>query len=314
MSYTLLQNSGLDLNIAVFLAEASQAAYEFSDADVWAKAVGFSGSNPIDHENIQAFWCVQDDVALMVFRGTHNTGQWLRNARFFPVSHPWGWVHDGFKAGIEDIAGELTAFEAAAANAKHVWISGHSLGGALALMMAARLKIRQGIKASLYTYGQPMVGLEPFADRFAIELPGNLVRFVNQSDIVPRVPPGFSHTGLLKRIVRPGVLQSMPVLQTMALNALAMVPADNRASVELATLRLNAAVLESEQPVADSGLNQPLMIDSELSPLTAKQFHELQIALDVSPDQPQLEGIFPWFSDHSISEYIHLLTDIRDNS
>ena len=49
-----------------------------------------------------------------------------------------------------------------------------------------------------------------FAERFSVEMPGRLWRFINQSDIVARVPPGplYRHVGAIKRIVSPGVLSS----------------------------------------------------------------------------------------------------------
>jgi len=302
-NYTLLKKSGLDLDIAVFLAEASEAAYDDHASRAWASAAGFTRSGTFNRENIQGFWCTVGDVMLLAFRGTSNPGQWLRDARFYPVKHPWGRVHDGFQDGVAKVEPDLQALDSAAKAAKHLWITGHSLGGALALIAAARWKMA-GINSSLYTYGQPMVGLDNFADRFAIELPGRLIRFVNQSDIVPRVPPGFSHTGMLKRIVRPGVLEMAVSLESV---------------VTAPTLELSAAVRDTAtlahatvEAVVQSGISAPLVIDSELAPLTAKQFLELQSTLDTAAlEGVQMEGLFDIFGDHKITEYIRLLKDIR---
>ncbi|MFD0894288.1 lipase family protein [Luteolibacter ambystomatis] len=305
-SYQLLQKSGLHLDTAVFLAEASQAAYNDQAARTWATAAGFSHTTTFNRSNIQGFWSTADDVALLAFRGTSNPGQWIRNAHFFPVRHPWGRVHEGFKDGVADVETDLRGFDEVAGKAKYLWITGHSLGGALALITAARWKMA-GIPSSLYTYGQPMVGLEGFADRFAIELPGRLVRFVNQSDIVPRVPPGFSHTGMLKRIVRPGVLEAVPALEAVA----AVQTPELAAAVRTAT----TLTLESVEAVVQSGISEPLMIDSELAPLTAKQFLELQASLDAAElEGAQLEGMFDLFKDHRISEYIRLLAQLLDHA
>ena len=302
-NYTLLKKSGLDLDIAIFLAEASQAAYNDQASRTWATAAGFTHTGTFNRENIQGFWCAADDVVLLAFRGTSNPGQWLRDARFYPVKHPWGRVHEGFKDGVADVEQDIQAIDAAAKKAKHLWITGHSLGGALALIAAARWKMA-GIKSSIYTYGQPMVGLDGFADRFAIELPGRLVRFVNQSDIVPRVPPGFSHTGMLKRIVRPGVLEV-----AVALESVVAAPSMELAAAVRGTATLTQATVEA---VVQSGISEPLIIDSELAPLTAKQFLELQSTLDTAASEGlQMEGLFDLFGDHKIAEYIRLLKDIR---
>lgn len=266
---SLLTRSGLDLEVAVFLADAAAMAYKPGIAiKAWAAVNGFGlQCTPFDHDNIQGFWCVADDVALISFRGTSNPGQWIRDLRLFPVEHPWGRVHAGFKGGIDIAEADLFAFEAAAAKANHLWVTGHSLGGALAVMAAARLR-QHGLNPFTYTYGQPRVGLSGFSERFETELPGRLIRFINQSDIVPRVPPGllFRHTGMVKHIV-PGALEG-------------------------------------------TGND---MIDEEPPPLSEEEFAALQASLN-EPAAEAFEGSLPWISDHSMSEYLRLLTEIRDQS
>jgi len=306
--YNILAASQLDLGMAVFLAEAAQAAYLVAP-EQWAKASGFTRIQAFDRGNIQGFWCAAGDVALLSFRGTSNPAQWLRDARFFPVPHPWGRVHVGFIDGIANVETDLAQFDPIACGAKHLWITGHSLGGALALIAAARLKMK-GFSASIYTYGQPRVGLGEFADRFAIELPGRLYRFVNQSDIVTRVPPGllYQHTGIVKRIVRPGVLESVP---GVAAPTNAIQDAVNRVA--------GTTILESVRAISASGIVQPVLIDADIAPLSEQQFAELQLALGAGApashlEGVMLEGVLPWFSDHAISEYVRLLKEIRDLS
>jgi hypothetical protein len=181
------------------------------------------------------------------------------------------------------------------------------------LVAAARAKIA-GIAPSLYTYGQPRVGLGDFADRFAIELPGKLIRFVNQSDIVTRVPPGllYRHTGLVKRIVRPGVLEIVPSLEIP-------LPADPRlrGQIEAASRTATIPAMESAAAAEAAGITAPLLIDNDLAPLSDKEFAELQLALGSAVETPilegpVLEGALPWIGDHAISEYIRLLQEIRD--
>lgn len=263
---TLLTRTGLDLDVAVFLAEASAVAYSPAVAiRAWALANGFGAQcTPFDHDNIQGFWCVAGDVALLAFRGTSNPAQWIRDLRLIPLEHPWGRVHAGFKGGIDLSEPDVFAFEKAAAAAKRVWVTGHSLGGALAVMAAARLKIH-GITSSLYTYGQPRVGLGGFAERFASELSDALIRFVNQDDIVPRVPPGllYRHTGIVKHIV-PGALE---------------------------------------------GTGNDLA-DTEPPPMSEEEFAALQETLR-KPGGENFESVLTWVSDHSITEYVRLLTEIR---
>ncbi|WP_438022425.1 lipase family protein [Sorangium sp. So ce233] len=86
-----------------------------------------------------------------------------------------------------------------------LYITGHSLGAAMAVLAAARLftdgkygDVRRFLRG-VYTFGQPMVGDAAFAAR-AEELFGDrFFRFVYANDIVPRLPPlstgHFAHFG-----------------------------------------------------------------------------------------------------------------------
>jgi pimeloyl-ACP methyl ester carboxylesterase len=309
--YHCLTRSGLDLDISVFLAEAAKAAYgDLAVVNSWAGPAGFGPGNYFDCQNVQGYSCGNEEVALLAFRGTSNIGQWLRDAQFIPARHFWGTVHQGFLDGINSLETDLQAFDQLAKNAKQVWVTGHSLGGALAVLAAARLKSK-GITSSLYTYGQPRVGFGDFADRFAVELPGRLIRFVNQSDIVPRVPPGFlyRHTGIVKRIVHPGVLETVPRLEMpMALDPVA--EARSQVAQHAATL----PAMESAAAVKASGATEPVVVETELSPLTETEFAEVRLALSVSAEGPMSEGIadnIPWIADHALTEYIRLLDEIR---
>ena len=324
MPISILAGTGYDIDRAIFLAEASSIAYdEPADIDAWAHLQGFTDPRHINRSNVQAFWAVEGDVALLSFRGTKNTAHWLRDARFIPWGHPWGLAHLGFVDGIKDIHDELGLFLNAASGVNHIWVTGHSLGGALAVLAAAWIKINGGGRpSSVYTYGQPRVGATQlfgtdFADRFSIELPGRLHRFVNQSDIVTRVPPAplFRHFGIVKRIVRPGVIVTEAVTE---------------AAVEAAALEAAAGPLLEpltrvhalEAAVAAASVESPIVIDTDAPQLSEQEFAELQRVLGgpaaaagadpLSLPSPALEGILPdfnltWFSDHAISEYIRLL-------
>lgn len=76
-----------------------------------------------------------------------------------------------------------------------LYITGHSLGGALAVVAAALIHVDpdlNGIRKRLrgvYTYGQPMVGLGDFAARFQVEFGDKLFRHVYGKDVVPCLPP-----------------------------------------------------------------------------------------------------------------------------
>jgi alpha/beta superfamily hydrolase len=81
-----------------------------------------------------------------------------------------------------------------------IWFTGHSLGAALATLAANRYGKTQG----LYTFGSPRVGDVDFADDFHI----SAYRFVNNNDIVAKVPPPirYKHVGDLKYIDSSGLV------------------------------------------------------------------------------------------------------------
>jgi triacylglycerol lipase len=88
---------------------------------------------------------------------------------------------------------------------KPIYLTGHSLGGALALIASAVLGGTSGLGdriAAVYTFGAPRVGQRNFSE--IVKAPH--YRVINSGDIVPLVPPnwilGYVHTGtpvLLKK-------------------------------------------------------------------------------------------------------------------
>jgi predicted lipase len=141
----LLTRNGPDLDVAVFLAEASAAAYAEGDARDFVSNKGLSNYAPIDSDNVQGFYCSTQQAALLVFRGTSNIGQWIRDLRVLPAAfRDWGWAHLGFVTGIAGVETSLEGFDEIAKSRTHVWVAGHSLGGALAVLAAARLKSVRG--------------------------------------------------------------------------------------------------------------------------------------------------------------------------
>ncbi|XGV95279.1 MAG: lipase family protein [Leptolyngbya sp. BL-A-14] len=71
-----------------------------------------------------------------------------------------------------------------------VTVTGHSLGGALAILCAVDIQYNFASKVPLievYTYGAPKVGNDAFRDSFNRRVP-NSYRFVHGMDLVPELP------------------------------------------------------------------------------------------------------------------------------
>ncbi|MBU3890356.1 lipase family protein [Methylosinus sp. KRF6] len=311
----MLKRSGFDLDTAVFLAEASAAAYSEAGARAFAKENGFSQIELFDRGNVQGYWCGANDSALLVFRGTNNIGQWLRDFQALPAPHEWGWVHLGFSRGVDAVARDLRPFDESAGKAgRHIWIAGHSLGGALAVLAAARLRVKNICAPLVLTYGQPAVGLADFASRFDAELSRSLWHVVNQNDVVPRVPPLYSHCGVVKRIIRPGALEAVAEDDGAAQLERPVVPPSTFGRSETLQEIIGVtmpATLETATP------ERVEISDVGPSSLSNFEFARLQVALGAGESAGMegvfLEGAMPFFKDHHIGAYIQLLKDIRDS-
>jgi len=102
-----------------------------------------------------------------------------------------GGVHDGFARllarGWKRILAEVIRFQD---NGQTLWITGHSLGGALAALATAAFTFSARMPVNgLYTFGQPRVGDLPFCTQCDSHFGNVTFRFVNDKDIVTRVPP-----------------------------------------------------------------------------------------------------------------------------
>jgi pimeloyl-ACP methyl ester carboxylesterase len=131
------------------------------------------------------------DISVIAIRGTETQHQWLEDFRAIaqPVAHEQWWIHRGFNDVWNSIAGSLQkAWDIASSENARVYITGHSLGAAVALIMGVHHP-----EAPTWTFAGPAVfspirGLPPSA---------NIVRIVNPSDLVPKVPlpPLYQHIG-----------------------------------------------------------------------------------------------------------------------
>jgi hypothetical protein len=105
-----------------------------------------------------------------------------------------GLVHAGFYNALHYIYDEILDYIQANLKDRKLLITGHSLGGALAALAGIQLKVDRDIEISgIYTFGEPKVGDDKFAHNFEILLGKKLFRFVNNNDIVPRVPFSIPH-------------------------------------------------------------------------------------------------------------------------
>jgi hypothetical protein len=180
-------------------AELSRLAYyrfDQGDAPRLERAVVAAGFSPpvsfnISHSGTQAFATLSPRrTAFVAFRGTQpgNLADLLADARFGWADWPGGGrVHGGFKRAYDSVAVEISAW-LQASSPVHVVATGHSLGAALATLLAATRP-----DADLVTFGSPRVGDAAFVETF---LRRSVRRYVDCTDGVTSVPPevlGYRH-------------------------------------------------------------------------------------------------------------------------
>ena len=152
---------------------------------------------------------------IIAFRGTQTQIEWWRNLQakqkeyLDPITgKQYGWVHQGYLEVMrQQIASTLMDTVRQLDPTIPCYITGHSLGGAIATLSAMEIalsvpKIREQIQ--LYTYAAPRIGDRTFAQAHSQLIP-NSYRIVNLSDSVPLVPPikinnyftkaSYSHVG-----------------------------------------------------------------------------------------------------------------------
>jgi hypothetical protein len=216
---TLLSRMGLESNSCLQISERVDAMFIDSTAFLTRSQCG--------------------RVALLSFRGTPplNFINWLTDADVDPetVSFDFGGstgsyrVHGGFYRNVRATRfAVLTALQAAitgkpvaqdAPTPEHpleaLYVTGHSLGGAMAALFAAMLvtdpefhSVAERLRG-VYTYGQPMVGNPAWAEACAKDpvLGQRVFRYVYAHDVVPALPPRasgpFAHFGSEFQWARP---------------------------------------------------------------------------------------------------------------
>lgn len=211
---------GMSLTSAVTLARCAKIAYSApAAADAELRAGGMTAVRWIDRDGTQAFVAGNAQAVVLSFRGTEPTRieDVFTDVNFTLTDGYFGAgdrVHQGFKTALDSAWNDVTAgLSAVQTGVQPLWITGHSLGAALASLAAARLWDAGRRSAGVYTFGSPRVGNEAWAGGYDARLRSRTFRFVNQSDIVTRVPlwtMHYRHVGTAVYIDESGRLRVDP--------------------------------------------------------------------------------------------------------
>lgn len=182
---------------ALSMVLASNLVYQVPEfvANIGLGVWRLTTCNSIQVDDTQCFVASTPQAVLVSFRGTESSGDWLANLNALSITRPYGAVHRGFYGQFLSVQADLEQ-ELGRFPGRPILITGHSLGGAIATIAAAEWRDRFPV-AGVYTFGQPAVGTARFSEFMTANFGGKLFRFVNNNDIVPRVPPGYVHVGRL---------------------------------------------------------------------------------------------------------------------
>jgi endonuclease G, mitochondrial len=258
-------------------ALTSQLAYEPADVvlRICRQRWSFDRCEFVESGSTQSFFASTEAFHLIAFRGTEELADWLTDLRILGTQRPYGTIHRGFLHGFRQIESQLLDL-VGSGPVRPLILTGHSLGGALAVIAAAEWHGLLPIE-SIFTFGQPAVGKNRFVG-FMTEAYGNRhIRVVNDDDIVPKVPPTYVHTGKLIHLGRGRFTESIAL--------------GNR--------------VESSREAID----EPQTMSEDDFAMLQEQLQAMRTTQITSNESPQMhaEGFFPSFRDHRLSGYIKQL-------
>jgi triacylglycerol lipase len=148
-------------------------------------------------------WNATTKTAIVAIRGTETIWEWIADVDAAPVPYlptlGAGLVHMGFQLVYQNIRASIASLlKTNCQGAQTIWVTGHSLGGALAVLGAYDIlkNVNLGPVPQLYTFAGPRAGAPDFAGNFNAAIPV-CYRIVNFMDVVPQVPvpPLYEHVG-----------------------------------------------------------------------------------------------------------------------
>ncbi len=182
-------DSSFNRTNALYLAHAADIAYHRAPAQAAQERLGLDVV-AFRHKltRTRGFLGVSDTHAVLSFRGSDpvTLQTWITDAvvRLVKRDHYHGRVHLGFSAALKHTWYKIERLLKRIEDDKPLFLTGHSMGGALAVLTACRLAKLNRPAVATYTFGSPRVGDPNFCDGY--DLP--TYRIVNRLDLVPEMP------------------------------------------------------------------------------------------------------------------------------
>ena len=139
--------------------------------------------------NARGFVATTQTDIVIALRGSWELADWQNNFHLWQESCvTGGQVHAGFKTAAHQLAHLLAPAlrQNRRHRAKQLWLTGHSSGGAIAILLAHQFKLLGIAVTGIYTYGAPKVADGLYARSYPLR--NRLHAFKTTGDIIPNLP------------------------------------------------------------------------------------------------------------------------------
>lgn len=196
-----------DLPSALFLAAICGQTYvQFNNKDtgVFIMPNGYHliGEVSANLHNVKSerfgFLIASEQYAILAFRGTSTSMDWVHDfiaqqTEYSPIENV-GNTHKGFTDIYLSLREQIFQLLTLIPTDLPLFITGHSLGGALATLAAVDIATNTNFTSpAVYTFGAPRVGDPAFVKYYNRTVPIHW-RFQNKYDIVPHLPTLVYHS------------------------------------------------------------------------------------------------------------------------
>ncbi|MCE7733532.1 MAG: lipase family protein [Candidatus Heimdallarchaeota archaeon] len=207
---------GFDIDTAILLSDLSIRAYrepeKIKPEELDLELVSYFD---IAKTHTQLYIFKNKSTLYIVFRGTESIRDVMYDFMFIKKNFPDNAtsffrpkVHHGFLYTFQSVEKMLfdKIKDLIAENQYKIYVTGHSLGAALAVLCAFELKNKLNINSTMYNFGCPRIGNRSFVKLYNKKVPDSF-RIVNNDDSITNLPKlGYKHVKTLIYIYPRGKL------------------------------------------------------------------------------------------------------------
>jgi lipase (class 3) len=155
---------------------AGYAAAAYAGVPTWTQGDAFVYATDLNDAQL-------GNITVVAWRGTADPEDLLHDADVIPEDDPdLGMCHAGFLEDVNGVAGRITSD----LSGKRVVLTGHSKGGAEALIFGAKLLVANAPPLMIVTFGAPRAGFAKLRD--TLSAVNTIRQYRNGNDPVTQVP------------------------------------------------------------------------------------------------------------------------------